>query len=74
MVHNEQKKTRMAVIMSPFSMIWKSHHSLKSKGMMGHKWSLNDMFDVLVIMITVLSNLIVYSSRLLLEELILLKA
>lgn len=41
---------------------------------MGHKWSLNDMFDVLVIMITVLSNLIVYSSRLLLEELILLKA
>lgn len=41
---------------------------------MGHKWSLNDMFDVLVIMITVLSNLIVYSSRLLLKELILLKA
>lgn len=41
---------------------------------MGHKWSLNDMFDVLVIMITVLSNLIVYSSRLLFKELILLKA
>ena len=41
---------------------------------MGHKLSLNDMFDVLVIMITVISNLIVYSSRLLFKELILLKA
>lgn len=71
MVHNEQKKARMSVIMSPFSMIWKPHHSLKSTEII---WLISDMFDVLVIMITVLSNLIVYSSRLLLEEPILLKA